>query len=351
MLLTCGLLALISAPLFAEVVPLKQFNIINAEDLASIDNGSWVIASSMAGGQQQSGALYTVNTETGTTIKVYPPGDRAGLEATADAPPIVPGCDAQVPPSAFAPHGIATQTLSPNRETLFVVNHGVRESIEVFEIVMDKVPKLVWQGCIPLPNETMGNAVAVTKDYQVYVSNMRAPADEGAKKVKWMGNILVWSKGSGWSAIAGSNIYAVNGLLVSDDGSEIYVASWAGGEVIKLTRRTSDKESATRQTLSLPFLPDNLRWGPDKTILATGLRSNPGAVGECVMATDTCKHSIPTGIASIKSDSFAMQCLRNIPFQMGTTSLPVGNKLWVGPTRGESVWVLDYGPESWDMCI
>jgi len=344
-LLAC--LVLLSMPLLAGGP--QRINVGNAEDLALIAAGRWVIASSMPGGSQKEGALYAVNTATLVVSKLYP-GSGGQLAK-------VRGC-APVTAAAFAPHGISVQTLSPGRETLFVVNHGGRESIEIFDIAVEKTPSLIWRGCIPLPKGAMANAVAVTPDYRVYITNMGAPIEGSAAggavagsevKRRWMGDILEWSEKTGWQTVPDSKTYAPNGLLVSDDGAQIFVNSWAGGEVHKLTR-SAGKETV-RQTMPLPFLPDNLRWGKDGSILAAGLRSKPESVVACVMAKEPCGLAIPTGIAKIRGDAFTVECIRNVGLQMGTSAIPVGDTLWVGPARGESIWVLAKSEASGEQCF
>jgi len=334
------LLALLSTPLLAGVP--QQINVGNAEDLALVGGGRWVIASSMPGGLLKEGALYAISADTGSIHKLYPSadtGERSGMN----------GCESQVSPAAFAPHGISVQRLSRRRETLFVVNHGERESIEIFDVVAQKAPRLTWRGCIPLPKGAMANAVAVTPEYRVYITNMGAPMDGGKVERRWMGDVLVWSEKTGWQTVPDSKIYAPNGLLVTDDGAQLYVNSWAGGEVIKLTR-SADK-ATLRQSVVLPFLPDNLRWAADGGILATGLRTSPESVVACMTAKAPCELSIPTGIAKLRKETFTVECLRDIDLQMGTSALPVGDTLWVGPTRGSSIWVLAKSANSGERCL
>lgn len=339
--------------------PQRQLQLINAEDLALTNNSQWVIASSMSGGLQKEGALYAVNVASGTSYKLYPE-EKTGQHSK------IAGCDLPVAPGSFAPHGIALKTLSSGKERLFVVNHGGRESIEVFDLVNGETPSVDWQGCIPLPDGTRANAVDVTfnaatdeideiKDAAIYgttiyVTNMRAPAEDGKPAARWTGNILVWSATAGWATVPDSTMYAPNGLLVADDGNTFYVASWAGGEIIKLSKSRQNAALA-RQTLSLPFQPDNLRRGHNNTIIATGLRGSPENIAHCTMSSWPCDISIPTGIATIDSETMAVDCIRHIPLQMGTVALPVKDTLWVGPTRGDSVWVIKAGEANRGGCI
>ena len=325
----------------------QRLAVSNAEDLALLNNKQWVIASSMRWGKAEQGALYAIKQATGAIVRLYP--NDANRVST------IAGCNAPVSPEAFAPHGVALQTLSSGREMLFVVNHGQRESIEVFEVIAGDTPALEWQGCILSPPGAMGNAVAVTSDYRVYLSAMVMTQDKSQPASNWMGKVFEWAVDSGWQVVPDSDVYAPNGLLVANDGKEIYVNSWAAGEVIKLTR--SEQGLPLRETLKLDFLPDNLRWGQpqhgsqSREIVAAGLRSSVADVVRCTMASGTCDKTVATGIASIDADTMAVRCLKNIDLHMGTVALPVADSLWVGPVRGDSIWVLADRERQWDQCF
>ena len=53
--------------------------------------------------------------------------------------------------------------------TLYVVNHGGREAIEVFEITSE--PTVTWIGAIVQDTNVWGNAVAALPDGGVVVTN------------------------------------------------------------------------------------------------------------------------------------------------------------------------------------
>ncbi len=335
------LLTLVATPLLAADTA-ARIEVPNAEDLAPVASGRWVVASSMPGGALATGALYGVDGRGGAVHRLYP-------RASDATPASAAGCGAEVAPAAFSPHGIAAQRLASGGERLFVVNHGERESIELFDIGLSADEPsdgetgerltLTWRGCVPLPAGAIGNAVAATPDGRLFVTNMGAPIDGGARARKWVGDVLEWSPQHGWQTLPDSEIYAINGLLVSARGDRLYATSWAGGEVVRLTR--DDGGAVTRKAVSLPFLPDNLRWGRDGSILATGLRATPEQVVQCVMARGPCEQTIPTAVAVIDADALTSRCQLDLALHMGTAAVPVGDALWVGPVRGDSIRVLD----------
>ncbi len=341
-LLLCLLLA--AAPVAAsESQPLRKLAVVNAEDLARLPGTPWVIASSYVGGALKQGMLSAIDRDSGAVHQLYPPTSKQATAATAPRATVA-GCELPLAAEQFAPHGIALQRID-GRDLLFVVNHGGRESIELFEVVNDQRLALAWRGCIPYPKGAMGNAVAATPDYRLYATNMGAAIDGTPRAQRWMGDVLTWSPAAGWRTLPHSDIYAPNGLLVSDDGGELFVASWAAGEVIKLTQSDGDAPP-TRQVLKLPFLPDNLRWGGDGEIVAAGLDASAQDVVHCMMTDGPCDISIPTGVASIGADAFDLKCTRKLALQQGTVAIPVGETLWIGPVRGDSIWVVDGGGES-----
>jgi hypothetical protein len=54
---------------------------------------------------------------------------------------------------------------------------------------------------------------------------------------------------------------------VVDAAGTLFVAAWAGKAVLRMK---SNGGAITRETVPLDFLPDNLRWAPDGSILIAG---------------------------------------------------------------------------------
>src|SRR5258706_4556276 len=62
----------------------------------------------------------------------------------------------------FRAHGINLRAGPNGVHTLYVVHHGQRESVEIFELdTRGKTPTITWIGCAPSPNGVSGNSVAV----------------------------------------------------------------------------------------------------------------------------------------------------------------------------------------------
>ncbi|MET0377616.1 MAG: hypothetical protein ABW049_01390 [Spongiibacteraceae bacterium] len=310
----------------------SRVDILNAEDLAPLDGGNWVLASSMLGGAQTQGGIYVIDVRSGKAQAVYP-NHEIVQSATTD-------CPAPVAAAAFAPHGIALFKSAKGETLLYVVNHGGRESVEMFAVEQQHdAPTLSWRGCIVVPAGGFGNAVAVVHDAIanddiVYMTNMGKPLDGSAPVSPLGGNVLAWTAAKGWRDVPGSEIAAPNGLLVAGDGRVLYVASWTQGEVVRLTLKPA---GVTRDVLKISLLPDNLRWSSDGSIFATGHHATVAAVTDCFMTKGRCEKTIPSAMTKIDAKTFAVRCAVDIDQSMATTTVNVGDELWIGTARGETV--------------
>ena len=103
----------------------------------------WVIVSSW----QEDGYLSAANTGNGTTVEIYPgeePEARQDMELYGDCPGPMP--------EDFWAHGISLRPGDDGLHTLFVVRHGGRGAIEVFEVDgRGKTPSVTWIGCVLAP--------------------------------------------------------------------------------------------------------------------------------------------------------------------------------------------------------
>ena len=66
-------------------------------------------------------------------------------------------------------------------DTLYVVNHGGRESIEIFTLdPKGAEPAVTWNGCAVMPSHTWPNSVAPLPDGGMVVTDMFDPKDPKA---------------------------------------------------------------------------------------------------------------------------------------------------------------------------
>jgi len=325
---TCGAL-LATAPLAQAALAntvgaaaLQTINIANPEDLAPLDDHRMIV-SSLAGGGHAAGALVLLDTRTGKVDL---------LPTIAADPGTAPhdGCDeGPVADSALKPHGIAIWNNPRGGRYLYVVNHGQRESVEIYRLILGSRPRLVWQTCAVFPKGGFGNAVAVKRDGSFYTTNEGTQLDGSPPLTMFGGEVISWRNGHGWTAVAGSRVEGANGLLLSPDEKTLFIAGWPAAKVVAVTM--NDPEPTVR-SLTLPFLPDNLRWGAGGKIYATGHRTSVETVADCFLSPrPTC--SISSSMAQIDPASVTMDCVRDVPIDMATSTVAMRGRLWVGSAR------------------
>lgn len=82
-----------------------------------------------------------------------------------------PNCPGAPDVRTFNAHGISLRAKGEARDALFVVNHGGRQSIEMFGVdTRGTEPQLTWTGCVIMPTGTSANGVAATDDGTILVT-------------------------------------------------------------------------------------------------------------------------------------------------------------------------------------
>jgi sugar lactone lactonase YvrE len=326
-------IALLATGTLARAPATPSIALRNAEDMAPLPGGRWVIASSMAGGPARSGALYAIDARTGRATRVYP-------DPTSPRTYETPGCGREVPADVFTPHGIAFRPEAGSYGTLYVVNHGGRESIEIFSLrpgaTATLPPRLRWDDCTRAPKGQLQNAVAPTRDGTLYVTLTPMPEPAGDLEdhaEHAIGAVWSWHPARGWRPVPGSEMAGPNGIIATPDGRRLYVAAWPSGEIVELSLGA---DGATRRTLLPGFLPDNLRWNGDGTILAAGHLGNVADVVRCYVSIQG-ECVIPSAIAAIDPVSFTVRCSRSTGLSLATVAAPVGRELWIGTARGTRI--------------
>ena len=145
-----------------EAVGEIQFvcNLISPEDLAVIPGSEWVIAS----GNRAGGRIHLVSVADKTATVLFP---SSTVEERLDSR-AYPTCPGPIDPDegdAFNAHGLYLQPGQADVHTLYVVHHGNRESIEVFEIEAGSTtPQMTWVGCAVAPEPLGFNGVVALPD-------------------------------------------------------------------------------------------------------------------------------------------------------------------------------------------
>ena len=133
---------------------------MSPEDLAAVPQSPWVIVSSMEH-EGHLGHLYVADTRDHSTTVLFPTATSRPRHDTAT----YGSCPGPATRNQFEPHGISLRPGSNGIHTLYVVRHGSRESIEVFQVDAGGAsPTLTWVGCAVAPETLELNAVVALPD-------------------------------------------------------------------------------------------------------------------------------------------------------------------------------------------
>src|SRR5262249_28904370 len=170
---------------------------------------------------------------------------------------------------------------------LLVVNHGGRESVELFEVTDSaRAPALTWRGCVLAPNDALLNDVAALPDGG-FVTTHFISRSHPVRSSLWgllrmsTGAVLEWHPGAPMRPIPGTEGPAPNGVAVSPDGELLFVDEYFGDEVRKIERRTG-KLVAKADVAS----PDNVNWTSEGKLLVA---SHNAPLNE-IMACSSLEH-------------------------------------------------------------
>jgi hypothetical protein len=308
---------------------------LNPEDLVAVPGGDWVVVSGMNGG-----GIHLANTHDHQARRMFPSAN-APERLDSRAYPSCPGpLDASAKEKISA-HGL---NLRPGRNgvhTVYLVHHGARESIEVFELdAKAKSPTLTWVGCVVAPESVLLNSVAplpgdgfvVTNPYRRTLPKARDRAIAGFDS----GEVWEWHSAGGWTMVPGSEGRGPNGIEVSKDGKWLYINLWPASKVMRLSR---GQTPVKKDVIDVPFHPDNIRWQADGSLLSAGhYAPTIERATECLrkMCADAAAK-----VARLDPQSMKAQEIVNYPssdmFFGATAALQVGKEIWIGSVRGDRV--------------
>lgn len=300
------------------------------EDLVEVPRTQWLIASAFG----QSGGLFLIDTKASTSRKIFPDASATDRPDTKT----YPGCPG--PPQGevrarFRTHGLSLEPGRGTQHTLYVVYHGARESIEVFELDVQGQPKVTWIGCAVAPDPVGLNSVVALPGGGFVATNFDPRPAPGARGGGFSpdltagrnnGELWEWQTAKGWSKVPGSESAGANGVVLSPDGQWFYVAQWGSQSFYRLSR---GKTPVERQQIPLGFRVDNVRWAPDGTLLVAGQGTNTSVIGKIDPRTMTYRQIIshPTS-PSLSAATVAVQ---------------VGNEFWTGSFRGDRIAIYPAG--------
>ncbi|WP_310022589.1 SMP-30/gluconolactonase/LRE family protein [Croceicoccus sp. BE223] len=317
------------------------------EDLVQVPGTRWVIATSMPR-DGTAGGLFLVNTRTREVEPLTWAQGRGDFASNANETTGVAGCAAPNPARLIA-HGIDIAPGVGGLHRLYLVAHGGRESIELFDIDANgAVPSLHWAGCVPMPEGLEANSVAALPDGGLLFTSLydEGPADwprrmSALDAARPAGAVYEWHAAKGIAKLPLPRISGPNGVAVSADGKVVYVAAWGERSVRRFDRAGNE----TAAPIALTFLVDNLRWAPDGTLLAAGQETTVARLFSCSSRKAQPAYcSTPWAAAGIDPHEFtSIRQWRGEGNAFGdtTSAIMVDGRLWLGSLGSDCIAVLD----------
>lgn len=313
---------------------------VSAEDLVRVPETKWIIAS----GFGASGGIYLIDSVQKTWHKLYP-GDAPRAEQDMQA---FAACPGSPDPNNFVTHGLNVLPGDDGHSTLYVVGHGEREAIEVFDVNANgDRPTVTWTGCVMTPDGMEANSVASLGDGSLLVTIpllTDVPISD-ALAGKNTGGVFEWSSGDrGMTMVQGTDLPYANGIEVSADGDEFYVAS--SGLLTVIAYSNSNPARLLRSSEPFEFVPDNLHMGPDGNLLTAGLNIYDEVCGNVPQSEEFdlgAFASCPRPFTVLSVDPQSMQGTvtasgpANERFSNITMALPLGDELWIGTFGGDRI--------------
>lgn len=252
-----------------------------------------------------------------------------------------PTCPAP-PKDKFNAHGIDLVRREDGRLALLVVQHFGREAVELFEVTgAGSAWQLAWKGCVLAPPDASLNEVVGLANGDFFTSKMASVSGSTdfskGTPTEPTGNAFVWSAGSGYRKVEGSDGIMTNGLAASPDGKILYVNVTMQNEVRKI-------DVATGQVLATaPIkMPDNTTWAPDgKRLLVASLFGFETTPFATCMALPAGACPVPFAIQAVDAETMTplgpVYESTGAPMGGGTVGLQVGHELFVGSFTGDRI--------------
>jgi SMP-30/Gluconolactonase/LRE-like region len=311
------------------------------EDLELAPDGKSLIVSQFVNGPGGAGIA---------GLMLFDPAKRTFTRMTPTAEPRKdwgdPACPGPLAADGLRPHGISLLKRSNGAIQIYVVNHGGRESIEMFELKQSGATSdLIWHGCVV--SKEAFNDVAVQPDggfIATHPTALQPPSPPGGQvkgpptfdlfSGQASGYVSRWIPGKGETELPGTRAGYPNGVLVSSDGRTTYFNAWTAKEVHKYDL----KEGKETGMVKLDFMPDNISWTSKRTMLAAGVK---GARGNCPASSSTpCIQAF--GIAEIDPAKMAAKTVfdsegKGALISGVSEALQVGNSIYIGAFQGDRI--------------
>lgn len=311
----------------------------NPEDLARFPDGRILVSQfgGLDGARPGQLALYAPAER--TLSVAFPTGEHRAAASTEWGEPDCPFPDED----AFSPHGIDVNQRLDRRHQLAVVNHGGRESVELFEVFEDGT--MTWMGCVLAPEDSTLNDVVLLRDGGFWVTHM-APRSSLAWSF-WKaylfgantGWVYAWRPGEGLSKLDGTDTPMPNGVEKTDDERYVFVNVYSPMGVWKINARNGDLALTWRIAT-----PDNSTWAEDGRLLVASQTGGIGALLRCAALDAGATCGAPFEIVAMSPNRYEEQVLvanEGAPMGGASVALQQDGVLYLGGFASDRLGIVD----------
>jgi hypothetical protein len=320
----------------------------NPEDLAVVPDTPFVVVSQFGTIQAPvPGGLALLDTSNETLHPLFP---QAGIGREPLASGELGWGDARckgAPDRRISPHGIDLRARDDGRIEVYVVNHGGREAVELFELShQEERWTLGWRGCVPMAEGVVLNDVAGLPDGGFVATSMFSARTRWERDYQTAlaafgveaGHVLEWHPAGALEKVPFSDAALPNGIAASPDGRELFVNIYMGNEV----RRIERESGKLLGRVSIPH-PDNITWSGDGRLLVASHQSfldiaRCGQVerGACSAAFEI----VALDPRTLEAESIFTH--EGAPMGAGTVAVPMGQELFIGSFRSDRLARVPY---------
>ncbi|TDG13429.1 hypothetical protein E2F43_07770 [Seongchinamella unica] len=324
-----------------DIVPICGMQ--TPEDIAALPDGRHLLLANFGGMHDGTGSLSLFDTDSGQLTPLFPP--RSGPVDTGD--PLWGEADCEPPPLArFSPHGTHLHQLADGRWRYLVVNHGGRETIEMFELLgVGAQSRLAWRGCVPAGPDTFMNDVVGLSSGDLVFTRMFHDGGRLEQLLSLLGrntgDLWRWSRETGLRVIPGTEANQPNGIEISADEQYVFANMYFTGEVWKVDVDTAEV-IATAPVAS----GDNSAWGSDGRLwVVTHSDSLPNLLSCFEHQAQPCGAGFE--VVAVDPETMAHEPVfshRGAPMGAATIAVPQNGRVYLGSFVGDRmISVPDFG--------
>ena len=331
----------------------------NVEDIIQIPGTKWIVG----GGITCYGAGLCDKVISTNYWHLFDAEAETGMQVDSSTIAIAPDAERfpeTEPPdwAAFGPHGFGFHDQHGSTIEVYATSHanvnGGREAVEVFRIdYSGEMPTFTWIGAIRSDPDCWPDAAAVLPDGGVVATSTGNPLQDPKEAMEIsleggpIGSTRVWYKDSGWTDVPGSeSISTPNGIIISPDGQQIYIAASTGSSVVKIDRSV---EPPAVSSVDVAGIPDNLRWSADGASMQVCVHvvDHPLDFEKNQSAAAEIGANQMTAFKVLRVDATTLEATEIVPAAIygamggGTSAIEVGDRLWVGSTKADRIAVFD----------